>query len=128
MQPQPRLLVVDDTPLNIKLLDGILSPRGYTVVPATSGQEALDLVARNCPDLILLDILMPGMDGYEVCCRLRENPDTCLLPVIMITASGNQEKVRAIEAALTTSSLSRSTRRSCSRESGHCCGSSSTTT
>jgi adenylate cyclase len=90
--------VVDDTLHNIKLLDAILTPRNYAVIPATSGQEALAKVASEEPDLILLDILMPGIDGYEVCRRLRDNPATRLLPVIMITASGDQEKVKAIEA------------------------------
>ena len=98
MNHQPKILVVDDTPHNIKLLDAILAPRNYAVIPATSGQEALAKVASEEPDLILLDILMPGIDGYEVCRRLRDNPATRLLPVIMITASGDQEKVKAIEA------------------------------
>ncbi len=98
MDRQPRILVVDDTPHNIKLLEAILAPRGYTVLPATSGPQALELVAREAPDLVLLDILMPGMDGHEVCRRLREDPATRLLPVVMITASGDQEKLTAIEA------------------------------
>jgi DNA-binding NarL/FixJ family response regulator len=98
MNRQPVILVVDDTPANIKLLDAILAPRGYTVVPAGSGAEALTQVAASPPDLILLDIVMPGMDGYEVCRRLRDNPATSVLPVVMITASGEQEKIKAIEA------------------------------
>ncbi len=93
-----RILVVDDTPHNIKLLDAILAPRGYAVLSATSGQQALELVAREPPDLILLDVLMPGMDGHEVCRRLRADPATHLLPVVMVTASGEQEKVKAIVA------------------------------
>ena len=98
MERQPKILVVDDTPANIKLLDAVLAPRGYTVVTAASGGEALEKVASERPDLILLDILMPGMDGYEVCQRLRADPATRLLPVVMITASGEQEKIKAIEA------------------------------
>ena len=98
MSRQPVILAVDDTPRNIRLLEALLVPRGYTVVPATSGREALDLIGTAAPDLVLLDVVMPGMDGYEVCRRLRENATTRLLPVIMITASGDQEKVRAIEA------------------------------
>ena len=92
------ILVVDDLPQNVKVLDAILSPRGYLVVPASSGDEALGLVADRHPDLVLLDILMPGMDGYEVCRRLRDEPATRLLPIVMVTAHGDQEKVRAIEA------------------------------
>src|SRR3712207_5464390 len=98
MSRLPTILVVDDTPRNIKLLDALLTPRGYTVVPAGSGREALEKVASEQPDLILLDIVMPGMDGYEVCRRLRDDPATRLLPIIMITASGEQEKIKAIEA------------------------------
>lgn len=95
---QPRILVVDDTPQNIRLLDAVLTPRGYVVVHAGSGQAALDLVQQRPPDLILLDILMPGMDGYEVCRRLRADPTYQALPIIMITASGDQEKLKALEA------------------------------
>ncbi len=98
MDRPAKILVVDDLPTNIKLLDAILTPRGYDLIPATSGQEALEKVMAARPDLVLLDILMPGMDGYEVCRRLRDDPATWMLPVVMITASGDQEKVRAIEA------------------------------
>ena len=98
MEKQPKILVVDDTPANIKLLDAVLAPRGYRVVTATSGDEALEKIASEQPDLILLDIVMPGMDGYEVCRRVRADPATRLLPVVMITASGDQEKINAIEA------------------------------
>src|SRR5262245_3678987 len=98
MSVEARILVVDDTPQNIKVLDAMLTPRGYEVIPAESGQEALAKVASERPDLVLLDIVMPGMDGYEVCRRVRSDPATALLPVVMITASGEQEKVSAIEA------------------------------
>ena len=98
MDRQPRILAVDDTPHNIKLLEAVLAPRGYTLVPAGNGTEALEKVASERPDLILLDVVMPGMDGYEVCRRLRDDASTRLLPVVMITASGDQEKVKAIEA------------------------------
>jgi adenylate cyclase len=98
MSSGPRILVVDDTPQNIKLLDALLTPRGYRVIPAASGEEALAEIASEKPDLILLDIVMPGMDGYEVCRRLRSDEETAVLPVVMITASGEQQKVAAIEA------------------------------
>jgi class 3 adenylate cyclase/CheY-like chemotaxis protein len=96
--PAPRILVVDDTPQNVRLLEAILIPRGYTVVGAASGLQALDLVAQQPPDLVLLDIMMPGMDGHEVCRRLRADPTTALLPVVMVTASGDQDKVKALES------------------------------
>jgi adenylate cyclase len=93
------ILVVDDTPQNIKVLDAMLSPRGYRVVTAQSGAEALQKVRDEAPDLVLLDILMPGMSGYEVVQRLRDDPVTRVLPVVMVTALGAQEeKVKAIEA------------------------------
>jgi class 3 adenylate cyclase len=76
----------------------MLSPKGYAVVTAGSGREALERVASERPDLILLDVLMPEMDGYEVCRRLREDPASAFIPVVMITASGDQEKIKAIEA------------------------------
>ena len=76
----------------------MLEPRGYTVVTATSGEEALERLAAGDVDLVLLDVVMPGIDGYEVCRRLRADAATRFLPVVMITASGEQEKRRAIEA------------------------------
>jgi class 3 adenylate cyclase/CheY-like chemotaxis protein len=93
-----RILVVDDTPQNVRLLEAILIPRGYSVVTASSGQQALDRVAEQVPDIVLLDIMMPGMDGHEVCRRLRAGPTTALLPVVMVTASGDQNKVKALES------------------------------
>jgi adenylate cyclase len=98
MTDEPLVLTVDDLPANVRLLDAVLSPRGYRVLGAGSGPEALALVAEHHPDLVLLDIVMPEMDGYEVCRRLRQDPATAFLPVVMITASGDQERLLAIEA------------------------------
>ncbi|MGC5172617.1 adenylate/guanylate cyclase domain-containing protein [Microbacterium sp. DT81.1] len=92
------ILAVDDLPQNLRLLDAVLSPRGYRLVTASSGEEALAILPTSGADLVLLDILMPGIDGYEVCRRIRSMPGFEFLPVVMITASGDQEKVRAIEA------------------------------
>jgi adenylate cyclase len=93
-----RVLVVDDQPTNIKLLDATLSPRGYAVRSAQSGEEALAVLAEGGTDLVLLDIVMPGIDGYEVCRRIRQDPATAFLPVVMVTASGEQQKINALEA------------------------------
>ena len=96
--PRPTVLAVDDLPQNIRLLDAVLSPRGYRVVGAQSGHEALTLITQDPPDLVLLDVLMPDQDGYEVCRSIRRNPVTAFLPIVMITASGDQERIHAIEA------------------------------
>ena len=93
-----RILVVDDVPENVRLLEAVLSSRGYEVVTASDGLAALRAVETRNPDLILLDVVMPGLDGYTVCRRLRENDDTAVLPVIMVTSSLGEEKTRAIEA------------------------------
>ena len=98
MTDEPLVLAVDDLPANVRLLDAVLSPRGYRVLGAGSGPEALTLAAEHRPDLVLLDIVMPEMDGYEVCRRLRQDPATAFLPVVMITASGDQERLLAIRA------------------------------
>jgi class 3 adenylate cyclase/CheY-like chemotaxis protein len=92
------ILAVDDTPQNVRLLEAVLLPRGYRVVAASSGAEALETLAAEPVALVLLDVVMPGMDGYAVCRAIRASPATSFLPVVMITASGEQEKVRAIEA------------------------------
>ena len=92
------VLAVDDLEQNLRLLDAVLSPRGYSVVTAASGEEALAMLEAHAVDLVLLDIMMPGMDGYEVCRRIRAVPRWAFLPVVMITASGDQEKRHALEA------------------------------
>ena len=97
MNARPKILGIDDTPENLKLLDAILTPRGYDLVTATSGAAGLEAVAREKPDLVLCDIVMTGMNGYEVCRKLREDPATRFLPIVMITASGDQERVQALE-------------------------------
>ena len=87
---RPTILVVDDTPENIDVMRGVLSA-DYTIKVATNGQLALKVVAAQPPDLILLDIMMPGMDGYEVCRQLKANPLTGAIPVIFITAKAETE-------------------------------------
>jgi class 3 adenylate cyclase len=99
MSTPNRIMVVDDTPVNLKLLADLLSARGYEVVTATSGPEALERIAAAAPDLVLLDVMMPGMSGYEVCRKIREDAATAVLPVVMVTAlDPAQERVKGIEA------------------------------
>jgi class 3 adenylate cyclase/CheY-like chemotaxis protein len=92
------VLAVDDQPANLRLLDAHLSPRGYRVLTASSGADALALLQTEDVDLALLDIVMPGMDGYELCRRIRSTPATEFLPVVMITASGSEQRLAALEA------------------------------
>ena len=93
-----KILVVDDVPQNVRLLTAVLVARGYDVVTAHDGIEALRVVEAEKPDLILLDVMMPGLDGYAVCSELRANDGTAMLPVIMVTSSIGQEKTKAIES------------------------------
>ena len=86
MSTTAKILVVDDIPRNIKLLADILSVQGYDVTTAASGLEALQQIEQSKPDPVLLDVMMPGMDGYEVCRQVRHNPATAILPVVMVTA------------------------------------------
>ena len=96
---QPRVLVVDDTPHNVKLLADLLGAKGYAVSTAASGEQALEMIAAAVPDIVLLDVMMPGLSGYEVCRKLRERPATALLPVVLVTSlDPQQERVKGIEA------------------------------
>ncbi|PWB52525.1 MAG: hypothetical protein C3F06_08200 [Candidatus Methanoperedenaceae archaeon] len=95
---KPRILVVDDEKLNVELLEGILS-ENYEVVKAYNGKEALLEVEKNPPDLILLDIMMPEMNGYEVCKELKGNKKTLHIPILLITGlTEKTEKVKGFEA------------------------------
>ena len=97
MKDKPLILVVDDQPLNIELLEAYLVPQGYEIVKAASGQEALAKITDRPIDLILLDVMMPSMDGYEVCRILKKKAE--YLPVIMITALGSREsRLKGIES------------------------------
>jgi CheY-like chemotaxis protein len=81
-----RILIVDDEPLNRQLLEVMLQPEGYVLVTAVCGEEALEMVAQQPPDLILLDVMMPGMDGYQVAATIKGNVATKDIPIIMLTA------------------------------------------
>jgi adenylate cyclase len=94
-----KILVVDDTPKNVKLLADLLSVKGYSVATATSGREALSFIEAKPPDLVLLDVVMPEMSGYEVCRKIRENPVTEILPVVMVTAlDPGEERAKGLDA------------------------------
>ncbi len=92
------ILVVDDVPENVRLLEALLGHGGYDVVAAGDGPSALELARSASPDLVLLDVVMPEVDGYTVCRELRAREETAMLPVIMLTASDGPEKTQAIEA------------------------------
>ena len=94
-----RILVVDDQRTNAEMVSGLLRNLGYDVELALSGAEALEIVTSKGPDLVISDIIMPGIDGYELCRRLRANPATALLPVILVTsAEAQSERVKGVEA------------------------------
>ncbi len=99
MTTPAKVLVVDDTPHNVKLLADLLAVKGYAVATAVNGEEALAKVASEQPDLVLLDVMMPGLSGYDVCRQLRADPQTALLPVVLVTSLDPQgERVKGIEA------------------------------
>lgn len=94
-----RVLVVDDIAPNVKLLEAKLTSEYYDVITATSGPQALERVANDTPDIVLLDVMMPGMDGFEVCKRIKSNPATAHVPVVMVTAlTDATDRVRGLEA------------------------------
>jgi len=95
---QARILVVDDDARNTELLHAYLTSIGYEVITASSGEQALGIVAAQPPDLILLDVMMPGLNGLEVCARLKGREETRLIPIVMVTAlRETKDKIRAIE-------------------------------
>lgn len=95
---KPRILVVDDEPMNTELLQAYLQ-YDYEVIPAYSGQEALDIVSECSPDIVLLDVMMPGINGYKVCEKIKSSEATEFIPVVLVTAlSGREERLRGIEA------------------------------
>ncbi len=94
-----RVLVVDDILPNVKLLEAKLSSEYYDVLTATNGLEALEKVATQSPDIVLLDVMMPGMDGFEVCRRIKSDPATAHIPVVMVTAlTDSSDRIKGLEA------------------------------
>ncbi|MDP2640361.1 MAG: response regulator [Betaproteobacteria bacterium] len=94
-----KILVVDDTPMNVKMLADVLTFKGYQVVTAGGGKEGLAKVESEQPDIVLLDVMMPDLDGYAVCRAIRAKPATAILPVVMVTAlDPAEERVKGLEA------------------------------
>src|SRR5947207_1093040 len=94
-----RVLVVDDTRENRTLLERMLSVQGYVVETADDGETALEYIARDAPDIVLLDVQMPGLDGFEVCRRVKSDPATRLTPVVLITGlSDRRSRIQGIDA------------------------------
>ncbi len=94
-----RVLIVDDVPANLKLLDAKLTAEYFGVLKAASGPEAIEIATRELPDIILLDVMMPGMDGFEVCRRLKAAPATEHIPIVMVTAlDKSKDRVQGLEA------------------------------
>ncbi len=99
MSEQATILIVDDAEVNRRLLSDLLSAKGYAVQTASSGAEAMTMINEKSPDLVLLDVVMPDMGGYEVCRCIRDSDDAAMLPVVMITAlDPGEERVRGLEA------------------------------
>ena len=99
MEGKSVVLVVDDLPQNVKLLEAYLIPQGYEIVRAANGEEALAKLTESQIDLILLDVMMPDIDGFEVTRRVRQNDKYRLLPIILVTALGEtKDRVKGIEA------------------------------
>ena len=88
-----KILIVDDFPANLDLLRQTLESKAYNISVALSGEVALSIVRRAVPDLVLLDVMMPGMDGFETCRRLKANPTTADIPVIFLTAKDEPDSV-----------------------------------
>ena len=102
MSQAAKVLIVDDTPSSLILLGDLLTLKGYSVLTAASGPEALKILENDRPDLILLDVLMPKMSGYQVCRKIREDPAMQTLPVIMMTGlDPSEEKAKGREAGAT---------------------------
>ena len=98
MEGTATLLIVDDEPDIVMYLEDLLRSNGYVILTAPSGDEAVTLISQAHPDLILLDVNLPGMNGFEVCRHIRNEPTTALLPVVMLTGLMPEERVKGIEA------------------------------
>ena len=95
MKIPPRIVIVDDNPINLDIFQARLMLHGYDVLTAINGEEALALIGKTQPDLVLLDIMMPKIDGIEVCRRVRADPSLPFIPIIIVTAKGESRDIVA---------------------------------
>ena len=99
METKPLILVVDDEPANVMLLEAYLVPQGYDVVKALNGEQALEIAQSRRIDLVLLDVMMPGLDGFEVTRRLKNNEATRLTPIVLVTSlKDTSDRIKGLEA------------------------------
>lgn len=97
---QPNILIVDDEPRNVRILEGILAPMKYNLKKAANGIEALKQIEKELPDIILLDVMMPGISGFEVCRTLKSQPETQLIPIVLVTSlSDKDSKITGIDSS-----------------------------
>jgi len=94
-----KILAVDDERHMLRLIEYNLSNSGFKVIPASNGEDALKIASSEKPDLILLDIKMPGMDGYEVCTKIKNDPGTSQIPIIFVSIMADDEKTKAMGAS-----------------------------
>ena len=115
----PRILIVDDERKNRQLIEVMLGDDGYELLTATCGEDALAMIARERPDLVLLDVMMPGMDGYQVAARIKADPATATLPVVILTALGDSNSrahgLGAGAVEFLTKPINRAELRACAR-------------
>lgn len=98
MKKTPKILIVDDEERNLRLLEAMLSDQNYSFLMAQSGEEALQIAENTIPDLVLLDIMMPGVNGFDVCSKLKKDEKTKMVPIVMVTASNEKEhRIEAIK-------------------------------
>ena len=98
MEKKAKILVADDSRQSVELIQAMLTLAGYEVLIASDGEQALQTILKESPDLVLLDVMMPKLDGYQICARLKADEETRLIPVILISPRGGEDKMRAIEA------------------------------
>jgi signal transduction histidine kinase len=99
MVRKPRVLIVDDEPRNIRTLEGMLYAETYELIGALTGEEALNAIRQEPPDLVLLDVMLPRMDGFEVCQQIKSNPNYRMIPVVMVTALNDVgDRIKAMQA------------------------------